>query len=192
MPALLLVLLALAACAPDPAPTPAASASAASAETPSTPVSDADTLTVEGGVWTADVVERDGDTDAQVMLSDVRAARHGGFDRLVFEFEGGRPPVHVEYIDRPVRACGSGEVVELPGDAWLQVRFSKARAHTEAGEATVDARQRELGFSNALEWVSTCDFEGEVAYVVAVASPEPVRVTTLEGPPRVAVDVRHE
>ncbi len=191
MPALLLVLLALAACS-DPDPAPSASATAPPLETPAVATSDADTLTVEGGVWTAGVVEREGNTDAQAMLTDVRAARHGVFDRLVFEFEGGRPPAHIEYVDRPVRACGSGEPVELPGDAWLQVRFSNARAHSEAGEATAGDLRRELALPNALLLASTCDFEGEVTYVLAVARPARIRVTALDGPPRVAIDVRHE
>lgn len=126
------------------------------------------------------------------MLTDVRSARHDGFDRTVFEFADAVPNVHLEYVDRPVRACGSGEVVELPGDGWLQVRFSGARAHTEAGEASVADRDREPGLPVLLALALTCDFEGEVTWVAGVEAPNPYRAFALEAPARLVVDVRHE
>ena len=187
----LLVLLAACADAPSTPPVSAAEPASPPAEA-SAPVADtAASAPADTSEWTARIIERPASGDGQALLAAVRTARHEGYDRLAFEFEGARPAVHVEYVDRPVRACGSGEVVPLPGDAWLEVRFSGARAHTEAGEPTVDVGRRELGLPNALELVRTCDFEGEVTWVAGVVSPEPVRVTTLDGPPRVAVDVRH-
>lgn len=141
--------------------------------------------------WTVGVVEVDGAGEGQAVLGDVRVAAHHGYDRLAFEFGAVRPAVHVEYVDEPVRTCSSGHAMDLPGDAWLLIRFSGARAHTEAGEPTVDPARRDLDLPNALTLARTCDFEGEVSWVLAVDSPEPVRVTTLDGPPRVAVDVQH-
>jgi hypothetical protein len=38
--------------------------------------------------------------------------------------------------------------------------------------------------------VQTCDFEAVVTWVLAVSSPEPFRVTRLENPSRVVVDIR--
>lgn len=126
----------------------------------------------------------------QAELVAVRTARHDGFDRTVFEFSGGVPATHIEYVDRPVRACGSGRVVELPGDGWLQVRFFGARAHTEAGEATVADRDRRLSLPALLALALTCDFEGEVTWVAGVAAPNPYRAFTLDAPARLVVDVR--
>ena len=193
---LLLLSFVLAACADEPAEAPAVPEAAPSVPTPAADGTDAPTPSANAPgdslEWTSGVVDLVGASgEEQAVLADVRAAAHEGYDRVVFEFEATRPAVHVEYVDRPVRACGSGEAVELPGDGWLLVRFSGARAHTEAGEATVDPATRDLGLPTALRLVRTCDFEGEVSWVVAVSSPEPVRVTALDGPPRVAVDLRH-
>ncbi len=140
--------------------------------------------------WTAGILDLGG-ADGQPVLTAVRSARHEGFDRTVFEFADAVPTVHLEYIDRPVRSCGSGEVVELPGDGWLQVRFSSARAHTEAGVATVAERDQEPGLPVLLALTLTCDFEGEVTWVAGVASPMPYRAFVLGAPARLVVDVRH-
>jgi hypothetical protein len=101
------------------------------------------------------------------------------------------PGVHVEYVDEPVRACGSGDTVPLPGDAWLEVRMSPTNAHTESGRPTIADRRRATHLPVILEIVRTCDFEAVVAWVLAVRSPEPFRLARLGDPSRIVVDVRH-
>lgn len=185
----------------EPAPAPVRDTAPAGDATPPgdpTPVAEGDTLRFvppDGagtGVWTAGIVrvEPPG-RRATSILRSVRAARHEGYDRAVWEFSDARPGVHVEYVDRPVRACGSGDSVPLAGDGWLEVRFEPAAAHDEEGRSTFEERRLEPALPVVLEAVSTCDFEAVVTWVLGVASPEPYRVTLLEDPPRVAVDVRH-
>ncbi|HEX7238784.1 MAG TPA: hypothetical protein VF263_00850 [Longimicrobiaceae bacterium] len=142
------------------------------------------------GGWTAGTVQsrRSGGTG---LLRAVRSARNAGWDRVVFEFEGaGLPPYHVEYVDRPVVHCGSGHTVPVAGDGWLQVRFNGAAAHTEEGKVTVAQRERKLTLPVLRELELTCDFEGEVTWVLGVARPNPFRVTELSKPARLVVDVR--
>lgn len=142
--------------------------------------------------WTAGIVERQRANLRPVTLRSVRTARHPGFDRVVWEFEGTElPGYHLEYIDTPVRRCGSGEVTEIRGRGWLRVRLTPARAHTEAGEATVEDRERLLDLPVFRELESTCDFEGSVEWVLGVAHPNRYRVTELHDPARLVVDVRH-
>ncbi|AUX26543.1 hypothetical protein SOCEGT47_071130 [Sorangium cellulosum] len=125
------------------------------------------------------------------VLRDVRAAGHEHYDRVVFEFEGDTlPGYHVEYIDRPVRQCGSGEVTEVAGDGWLAVRMTPAAAHTEAGRATIPFRERKLALGVIEELERTCDFEGEVTWVVGVSSPNRYRVLELTRPARLVIDVK--
>jgi hypothetical protein len=90
---------------------------------------------------TAGITDKIFDVKGVAVLREVRAAAHPGFDRVVFEFEGQDfPSYHIEYIDKPVRACGSGNVVPLKGDGWLEIRFTPAAAHTEEGKPTVKDR----------------------------------------------------
>lgn len=125
-------------------------------------------------------------------LVDVRTARHAGFDRVVWEFaEQEAPGYHVEYIDKPVRKCGSGDTTAIAGDGWLEVRLYPANAHEETGKPTIAARERQLELGVARELELTCDFEAVVTWVVGVSSPNRYRVMELREPARLVLDVRH-
>ena len=142
---------------------------------------------------TAGIVDEPSPTGRVATLVGVETGRHPTFDRIVFTFAGGDlPGYHLEYVDRPVRRCGSGEPVELPGDGWLEVRLEPAAAHDEEGRPTVGERRLEPAHPVVLEAVLTCDFEAVVTWVLAVESPNRYRVLELEEPSRLAVDVRHE
>ena len=139
--------------------------------------------------WTAGLTAKPG--DSMTVLTEVRTARHDGFERIVYAFEPDRiPGFKVEYVDKPVRQCGSGEVVALPGDAWLLLKLEPAQAHTEEGRPTVADRDRRLDYENIKQLKMICDFEGIVEWVVAVASPNRYRVLELRNPARLVVDVR--
>jgi hypothetical protein len=144
-----------------------------------------------GGAWTAGIVEvgRSGRHGATLM--DVRAGVNDGFDRVVMEFSGESVPAYrVEYVDRPVRECGSGRTVAVAGDGWLAINLRATRAHTEDGRATVQRRNRRVDMPVLRQVVFTCDFESEVQIVLGVASPNPYRITELRDPFRLVVDVR--
>lgn len=140
--------------------------------------------------WTVGIVEKGTDAGGSSTLTDVRAAGHPEYDRIAFEWSGeGLPGYAAEYVDRPVRECGSGRVVELRGDATLRLRFQPARAHSEEGETTIDPRSFDPELTNLLQVVLICDFEGSVEYALAVRSPNRYRVLELREPARVVVDV---
>lgn len=128
------------------------------------------------------------------ILVEVRSAAQEDFDRVVFEFRGSRVPgYHIEYVDRPVRQCGSGEPVEVAGDGWLQVRLEPSRAHEgdTTVQATITERDRQVDLPNLRQLVLTCDFEAQVQWVLGLRSPNPYRIMELPNPPRLVVDVRH-
>ncbi len=139
---------------------------------------------------TAGVSERSG-SGMPVLLEAVETGRHEGYDRVVFRFAERVPGYHIEYVDRPVRACGSGEPVPLAGDAWLEVRLAPAQAHDDAGRPTIQARRQSPGLPNLEALVLTCDFEADVSWVLGLARPSRYRVLTLRSPARLVVDVLH-
>ena len=144
------------------------------------------------GDWTRGVVHRASAGGGIATLTRVRAAMQNGHDRIVFEFLGnGLPGYRIEYIDRPARQCGSGEAVQIAGDGWLQIRMEPAQAHDEEGRPTITERALSPGLPAIREARLTCDFEGQVTWVLGVASPNPYRVLELAAPPRLVVDVRH-
>jgi hypothetical protein len=127
------------------------------------------------------------------VLRAVRTASREGFDRLTVELaaSSGMPGYHLEYVDRPLHQCGSGEEVHPVGSAWLEVRIEPANAHTEAGAPTLSGREIPADGRLLRRLYLTCDFEAVVTLVLAVDSPNPYRVLTLADPPRIVVDVRH-
>ena len=128
-----------------------------------------------------------------VLLREIRTAEQNGFDRVVFEFDGPEiPNYQVEYVDKPVLQCGSGDVVQVAGDGWLEIRFNPANAHTEAGQPTIAYRERSLSLPILKELEITCDFEAEVAMVLGVSSPNRYRVLNLSDPTRVVINIKHK
>lgn len=146
---------------------------------------------IQEQTWTAGIIDRPQPDTRPARLVAVRTAAHNGFDRTVFEFDKRLPGYHTEYIDRPVRKCGSGRVAQLAGDGWLEVQLYPARAHTEEGEPTVGERERTLDMPVLSELELTCDFEAVVTWVLGVQTPNRYRVRELSSPPRLVIDVRH-
>jgi hypothetical protein len=154
-------------------------------------VAELDTTEPAGRNWTAGTTRVQRAVSGVSTLRGVRTARHDGYDRIVFEFSAGAvPPYTIRYVDRPVVQCGSGDPIPLPGDGWLAVGFEPARAHDDAGRATVQPRDLTLDLPVLLRLVVTCDFEAHLDWVAAVRSPEPYAVLELRDPPRLVIDVR--
>ncbi len=142
---------------------------------------------------TAGIVEKQHQTEQSVVLEDVRLGQHAGYDRTVFEFRhGSMPGYHIEYIDKPTYSCGSGEAVWLAGDDWLSVSFDATQAHDDQGHATVAYRGRVVDLPIVKEVQNTCDFEGEVTWVLGVSSPNHYRVLELKHPTRLVIDIKHQ
>ncbi|MDY6981704.1 MAG: hypothetical protein SV422_01310 [Pseudomonadota bacterium] len=138
---------------------------------------------------TAGIIDQPRRNASTATLVATRTGVHDGFDRIVFEFDEHVPGYHIEYIDRPVRKCGSGDVTQVAGDGWLEVRMSPAKAHTDEGRPTLTVREHTLNLAVLSELEMTCDFEGIVTWVAGVASPNRYQVRELDNPPRLVVDI---
>jgi hypothetical protein len=121
-------------------------------------------------------------------LVDVRAGRHPGFDRVVFEFGGGLPEHRVGYVDQLVED-GSGNPVSVAGAADLQVVFQGANAHREDGSPSVSPRRFSPGLAAVKEVAQVGDFEAVVTYGIGLDHRRPITVSTMSGPSRLVIDV---
>ena len=133
--------------------------------------------------------ERASSAPTTPVLVAVRAAHRDGVDRVVFEVSGGLPATRqVGYVDRLV-ADGSGRRVRVAGQALLRVRFERAQAHTDDGSPTAAPRRVAYALPNVMTAVRAGDFEAVTTYGLGLAKRTPVRVMTLQAPPRVVVEV---
>ena len=124
-----------------------------------------------------------------LTLRRVRTGPQEHFDRTVFEFDADTVPgYHTGYIDHPAH-CGSGRPAEVAGNAWLQVHFRPAQAHNAQGGTTVGTLRKQAALKILKEAQETCDFEGELTWVLGLAGRRGYRVLELAKPPRIVVDV---
>jgi hypothetical protein len=127
------------------------------------------------------------------LLTDVRVGAHpegGGYDRIVFEFDGVRPSGLVGYQDE-VSQCGSGQAVHPQGSAILKVHLDFTNAHTEAGELSIPSTTVNGPGNSILQSIGICDFEAVVEWAVGTDGKKPFTVTLLDNPSRVVIDVAH-
>ena len=202
-PSLLLATALLAACGSStPATSPSAStgeasspsSSSASAAPTSTAASTAaeetgtDTPPFEGDTQP---VTREASADALLTVSDIRTGRQDGYDRVVLELGGtGTPGWDVRYVDQ-ASSQGSGDPVEVAGEAVLQVTVTGAGYPYDTG---VDewAGPNPLpgnGTQTVTEVVWDATFEGTSVAFVGTTGQAPFRVYALEDPTRVVVEV---
>jgi hypothetical protein len=140
--------------------------------------------------WTASATDRVRTLSGPVVLRDLRVGVNAGFDRLVLEFAGARVPGYrVEYVTG-AQQCGSGDDVRVAGDRALAITLRGTEAHDERGQATVTPRERRLQMPLIKEYEMSCDFEGVTQVVLGIAGSNRYRVTELQGPTRLIVDVQ--
>ncbi len=128
-------------------------------------------------------------------LTGVRAARHPGFDRVVFDLGGtGTPGWRVDYRARPVYE-GSGDPVPLDGTVFLQVILRGVGLPYDTGLPPFGdqtTRVPATGTRGISEIAPGGVFEGEQgAFIGLTGVRRPFRVFALTHPTRVVVDVRH-
>ncbi|WFE41190.1 hypothetical protein [Micromonospora sp. WMMD998] len=121
-----------------------------------------------------------------------------GFSRITFAFRGPTPSYRVGYVARVVTE-GRGAPVELPGTAFLSVRFSPAQAHDARGGGTARVPPAVIDYPTLLGWAAAGDFEGHLSFGLGLRVPEgellPVRLaesTRPDGAHVVSVDVRRD
>ncbi len=201
-PSLLLAAALLAACGSgDPATSPSASTSEVSptSSAPAAPTTAAPT-TAEAAETSAEAPPFEGDTqpatreasaDAQVTVSEIRTGRQDGYDRVVLEVGGtGTPGWDVRYVDQAY-SQGTGDPVEVAGEAVLQVTITGAGYPHDTGveEWAGPDPLPGNGTRTVTEVAWDATFEGTSVAFVGTTGEAPFRVYALEDPTRVVVEV---
>jgi len=129
-----------------------------------------------------------------LVLTNIRAAKHDGYDRVVFDFAGtGTPGWEVKYVEKPIQD-GSGFTLKVAGDKYLTVQLKGMGLPYESNAHEFSTSKHVKLNSNAVtEAVYSGYFEGESVGFIGVKGVEkPFRVTALTNPTRIVVDVAHQ
>jgi hypothetical protein len=141
---------------------------------------------------TGTATSADGGEGTGLSVVDVRVAAQDGYDRVVWELAGeGTAGWTVRYDDAPTRE-GSGDAVELDGDASLSLLLTGVGYPFDNGVPEYDGPRSlspRLTSVRAVELGAV--FEGQYDAFVGVAQQRPFRVLRLDDPQRVVLDVRH-
>jgi hypothetical protein len=121
------------------------------------------------------------------VLTEVRYAGHpeDGYDRIVFNFEGGLPGYSIRYVDE-VRSDPSDRLLSVPGNRYLLIVLTPMQAHRDDGSATVTGVHR-AGLPMLTSYAVAGDFEGHVSIALGLEGRTGYRVGELPG--RVYIDV---
>lgn len=129
----------------------------------------------------------------QATLRKVRVGRHDGFDRVVFEFDGGQPGYSVRYT--PVaRTDGAGAPIPTLGTVALEVYVQAVSVdlETDGFPLTFQPTGPITPRYPTLRQVRYGGFfEGGTTFAVGLTGRSGFRVLELTGPPRLAIDVAH-
>lgn len=132
------------------------------------------------------------------LLERIAVARHEGYDRVVFQFRNHRPGYRIEYQSPPFAEDGSGNPVDVAGNAFVVVRMEPASGFdvsTGEGELVYKGPRRingaDVGTSVVRELVRLGDFEAVLTWVVGLVEKVDFRVLALDHPARLVVDFRN-
>ena len=152
------------------------------------PLEGAGTTPVEGSATGSEIA----------LLERVALGRHEGYDRVVFQFRGTLPGYKVDYVQPPLKEDGSGNPVDVKGNAVVVVRMEQASGfdlNTGEGVMTYKGPRRidgsAAGTSVVQELVRTGDFEAVLTWAIGLSDRVDFRVRTATSPSRLIVDFRN-
>lgn len=193
-------LLVLAGCGDDPEPTGSTSGTPSASESTASPApyesgspSTAPSPTSSGRPFSLDDVSSDAFPEVLGALGTrgaVRVGTHPGYVRVVWEFDGAGPVSYqVRYVDEPI-GDGSGDPVEVAGDAYLEVLVNGLEIPASIDECPGDASASARKGTVIAQANSFCGgFEGVGQGFVGLDDERPFRVATLTNPTRLVLDV---
>ncbi|MDQ6691699.1 MAG: hypothetical protein M3Z13_02920 [Candidatus Dormibacteraeota bacterium] len=127
-------------------------------------------------------------TAPPAQLTDLAAAHHPGYDRIVFQFAGGQLPAYTltRQASTHFNKDASGQPVTLQGSSGLKLVFHGAAAYPTYAKSS----DLKPGLPVVQEVEQIGDFEGVLSWGIGLSQPSCVRAFPLSLPTRLVIDVQ--
>lgn len=128
---------------------------------------------------------------SELLITDVRAGAHDGFDRVVIELTGGQPGQIVwkaEFVDNP-HTQGKGDPIDLPGAATLSVSVF-GLTYPPAGTSTPHGLQSNSAQGNITAVFVDPVFEGQAHVYIGLDAQRGFHIVEFDSPTRIVIDIR--
>jgi len=142
--------------------------------------------------FTCDVPLKDGGSVGVANIVDVRVGVHDGYDRVVFEFEQGTPDLTLDRATPPFTGDASGLPIEVNGDSFLTLTMRGGSKQTDDGTSSYNGPTSfDPGFDSLDALVEGGDFERQSTWYLGLTAEACARLTIIDGPPRIVIDIEH-
>ncbi|MEK6190767.1 MAG: hypothetical protein AABM41_00420 [Chloroflexota bacterium] len=128
-----------------------------------------------------------------LITQDIRVGTHDGYDRIVFEYDGGTPNLELDLAQPPYVQNPSGLPIEVNGSVVYRITLGGATKYdTETGEQPYQGPTNfEPGYAQIVQFVEYGDFEATHNWFLGVNSGDCLRAFTLLDPSRLVIDIQH-
>lgn len=125
-----------------------------------------------------------------VWVTDLRHARHEGYDRVVIELRGPMPDHRTGYVRR-FTYDGSGKPIPVLGRSGLWIGLTAAGHDAAGNNLYTGPRLVRPRFETLKALALAGDWEGQVTFFFALRHRAPYRIFHLADPSRMVIDFRH-
>ncbi len=144
--------------------------------------------------WTTVKVQRKHENESVAeSLCKIRVARQKGFDRVVFEFDKGKPEYIIQYLPSNIYSSDAGdEEIKIPGKVFMQVSIYGMPQMEDLPCKLQSYPEGKLNFPAIQQIDEKVWFEGIRDFLIGVKSKKPFRVQELSNPSRLVIDFKHK
>jgi hypothetical protein len=116
----------------------------------------------------------------------------GDYYRIAFGFSAPVTNYHVRYVPLPVRQDPSDQVVELQGDNAIQISIGATgldQSQNPPVQTYAGSQRIVVGNGSVRELVQIGDFEAVMNWVVGVQGKPEFRVSVVQNPPQLVIEI---
>ncbi|MBA3633281.1 MAG: hypothetical protein H0W58_10820 [Acidobacteria bacterium] len=143
--------------------------------------------------WTTRIVQRKHESETVAeSLCKIRVAKQKGFDRIVFEFDKGKPEYIIQYLPSNIYSSDAGdEEIKIAGKVFMQVSLYGMPQMEDLPCKLESYPKGKLKLRAVQQIDEEVWFEGIRDFLIGVKVKKPFRVQELTNPSRLVIDFKH-